>query len=50
MEKLDGIILRAHNAPKMNIPAETMHKFSASLIDNLVALHALDIKQRALIN
>ncbi|MES2371942.1 MAG: phosphotransferase family protein [Bacteroidota bacterium] len=48
MEKLDGIILRAHNALKMNIPAETMHQLSASLIDNLVALHALDIKTTGL--
>lgn len=48
MEKLDGIILRAHNAPKMNIPAETMQKLSASLIDNLVDLHALDIKATGL--
>jgi aminoglycoside phosphotransferase (APT) family kinase protein len=43
MEKLNGIILRAHSAPKMNIPAETMHNLSVSFIDNLVALHALDI-------
>jgi aminoglycoside phosphotransferase (APT) family kinase protein len=48
IEKLDGIILRAQNAPKMNIPAETMHKVSASLIDNLVDLHALDIKATGL--
>ncbi len=44
MEKLNGTILRAHSAPKMNISAETFRKLSASLIDNLVALHALDIK------
>lgn len=43
MEKLNGIILRAHTAPKMNISAETMHTLSASLVDNLVELHALDI-------
>jgi aminoglycoside phosphotransferase (APT) family kinase protein len=43
MEKLDGIILRAHNAPKMNITPETFRNLSAALIDNLVALHALDI-------
>jgi aminoglycoside phosphotransferase (APT) family kinase protein len=48
MEKLNGIILRAHNAPKMNILPETMHKLSASVIDNLVALHALDIKTTGL--
>ncbi len=44
MEKLSGTILRAHNAPKMNIPVETMRKLSASLVDNMVVLHALDIK------
>ncbi|MDB5210149.1 MAG: aminoglycoside phosphotransferase [Sediminibacterium sp.] len=48
MEKLSGIILRAHNAPKMNIDEETMHQLSASLIDNMVALHALDIKTTGL--
>lgn len=48
MEKLPGIILRAGNAPKMNIPPETLHKLSESLIDNLVALHALDIKTTGL--
>jgi aminoglycoside phosphotransferase (APT) family kinase protein len=49
MEKLDGIILRAHNAPKMNIAPETFRDLSASLIDNLVALHALDINTTGLI-
>ena len=48
MEKIPGSILRAGNAPKMNIPAETLHSISASLIDNLVALHALDIKTTGL--
>ncbi|MEO8171630.1 MAG: phosphotransferase family protein [Sediminibacterium sp.] len=43
MEKMNGIVLRAHNAPKMNIAPETMYSLSVSLIDNLVALHALDI-------
>lgn len=49
MEKLDGIILRAHNAPKMNIAPETFRDVSAALIDNLVALHALDIHTTGLI-
>lgn len=48
MEKLNGTILRAHNAPKMDISPETFRKLSASLIDNLVALHALDIKTTGL--
>ena len=49
MEKLDGIILRAHNAPRMNIAPETFRNLSAALIDNLVALHALDIHTTGLI-
>lgn len=48
MEKLSGIILRAGNAPKMYIPAETLKALSASLVDNLVTLHALDIKTTGL--
>lgn len=44
MEKLEGIILRAASAPKMNISAETMQAISTSFIDNLVTLHALDIQ------
>ena len=43
MEKLTGVILRASNAPAMNIPPETFRSVSAALIDNLVNLHALDI-------
>lgn len=49
MEKLPGIILRATNAPKMNLPAATLHTLSASLVDTLVALHALDIEATGLI-
>ena len=48
MEKLQGTILRAFNAPKMNMAAETMHAVSESLVDNLVALHALDIQATGL--
>lgn len=48
MEKMPGIILRAGNAPKMNIPAETYRQLSASLVDNLVALHALNIQATGL--
>jgi aminoglycoside phosphotransferase (APT) family kinase protein len=44
MEKMPGIILRASNAPKMNIPAETLHALSSAFVDNLVVLHALDIQ------
>ncbi len=48
MEKLPGIILRAGNAPKMNIAPETLYKLSEALVDNLVALHALDIQATGL--
>ncbi len=48
MEKLAGTILRAGNAPKMNIAAETFQTLSAALVDNLVELHALDIKSTGL--
>ena len=48
MEKLTGTILRASNAPKMNIPAEIFRNISASLVDNLVTLHSLDIKTTGL--
>lgn len=49
MERVPGVILRAHTAPKMTIPAETMRQLSLSLVDNLVKLHALDIQQTGLI-
>ena len=43
MENVAGTILRAFNAPKMNIAAETFQQLSAALVNNLVTLHALDI-------
>lgn len=49
MEKLEGIILRAQNAPKMQIPAATFQQLSGALVDNLAALHALDIERTGLI-
>lgn len=49
MEKLDGIILRAKQAPKMNIPPAVFRELSVSFIDKLVALHALDIQSTGLI-
>jgi aminoglycoside phosphotransferase (APT) family kinase protein len=48
MEKITGTILRATNAPKMNISAETFLMLSAALVDNLVNLHSLDIKTTGL--
>ncbi|TAH12253.1 MAG: phosphotransferase family protein [Sphingobacteriia bacterium] len=43
MEKLEGTILRAYNAPKMQLPASTFTLLSEQLIDTLVALHSIDI-------
>ena len=49
MERISGVILRAGNAPKMNLPADVFRKASEALIDNFVALHALDIHSTGLI-
>lgn len=48
MEKLSGTILRAGNAPKMNLSPETLSSISAAMVDNLVDLHALDIQHTGL--
>ena len=57
MERVEGIILRAKDAPKLmgNVSPEMMRKMSEALCDNLVELHAIDIEatdgqQPALIN
>ncbi|MBR2648579.1 MAG: phosphotransferase family protein [Sediminibacterium sp.] len=49
MQALEGIILRAHSAPKMNITEETFRSLSEKMIDTLVALHAIDIKKTELV-
>ena len=48
MEKLNGTILSASNAPKLNIPAKTLELLSFSMIDNLVNLHQLNIQSTQL--
>lgn len=48
MERLNGIILRPAMVKHMNIPPAEMRALSESLVDNLVALHALDIKETGL--
>ncbi|MBA4850776.1 phosphotransferase family protein [Emticicia sp. BO119] len=57
MERVEGIILRAKDAPKLmgNISPEMMRRMSEALCDNLVELHAINIEatspgQPALIN
>ncbi len=49
MEKMPGTILRAGNAPGRQIPPGTFHKLSAALVDNLVALHSINIEATGLI-
>ncbi len=49
MVRVPGVILRAQTASQLAISPETMRRLSESLVDNLVQLHALDIKQTGLI-
>ncbi len=48
MERVQGLILRAHTAPKMGLSPEQMRRSSEALIDNLADLHALDIEATGL--
>ena len=52
MERVQGIILRAEDAPKLvaSVAPEEMRKLSESLCDNLADLHAIDIETTGLIN
>ena len=49
MEKVTGIILRTTNAMKLNLAPELHRSISESIIDNLVALHDLDIHKTDLV-
>ncbi len=49
MERVEGVVLRAHTAPKAGLSAETYQRLSIALVDNLVELHTLDIQQTDLI-
>lgn len=48
MERLPGVILRPANTPLMDLAPDLLRSVAASLIDNLVALHALDIEATGL--
>jgi aminoglycoside phosphotransferase (APT) family kinase protein len=50
MERVQGVILRAHSAPKLGLSAQTMRTLSESMADTLVDLHAIDIQSTGLIN
>ncbi|MDP1841987.1 MAG: phosphotransferase family protein [Sediminibacterium sp.] len=49
MEKIEGTILRAFNAPKLMLAPSVFATLSKKLIDTLVALHAINIEQTGLI-
>ena len=49
MEKVEGTILRTATALKMNLSSSVYTSISESLINNLVALHAIDIYKTGLI-
>ena len=50
MERVQGVILRAHSAPKMGLEPTLLRGLSEALVDNMVALHAIDIQATGLIN
>lgn len=43
MERIQGVILRAHSAPKLAIDTATFKTLSEHFIDNLIRLHSIDI-------
>lgn len=49
MERVPGLILRAPMATTLNIAPDRMRQLSEVLIDNLVAIHALDIQATGLV-
>ena len=48
MERVAGVILRAANARSLNAAPETMRTLCENLIDNLAALHSLDLQTTGL--
>ena len=48
MERIPGTILRPSNTPQMNLAPELLRHIANSLVDNLVALHALPIEETGL--
>jgi aminoglycoside phosphotransferase (APT) family kinase protein len=48
MSRLRGAILRVSDAPKYQLPPQAWRQASTALVDNLAALHALDIEQTGL--
>jgi len=44
MERMQGVILRASNAPRLQLAPEILRASSEALVDNLAALHSLNIE------
>jgi aminoglycoside phosphotransferase (APT) family kinase protein len=49
MQRIEGIILRAHSTPKLGIEPQVFKTLSQNLVDNLVDLHSIDIQSSNLI-
>ncbi|SFC40040.1 phosphotransferase family protein [Spirosoma endophyticum] len=49
MERVPGIILRAPMAPTLNLAPALMRQLAEALVDNLVAIHGLDIHTSGMI-
>ncbi|NUQ26266.1 MAG: phosphotransferase family protein [Saprospiraceae bacterium] len=49
MERVNGIILRGHTISEVSPSADEMHALSIATIDNMVALHQLDIRHSRLL-
>ncbi len=50
MEQVDGIILRAYNAPKLHLTPTQFEHCAKQLIETLVQLHSIDINATGLID
>jgi aminoglycoside phosphotransferase (APT) family kinase protein len=50
MERVEGVILRANHARKLDFTPEKMRHLSEQLVDSLVSLHAIDIETTGLID
>jgi len=49
MERMQGVILRAHNTPGMQLEPELLRRISEALIDNLAVLHSINIETTGLL-
>jgi aminoglycoside phosphotransferase (APT) family kinase protein len=50
MQRVEGVILRAHHAQKLDFSPETMRHLSENLVDSMVELHAIDLKTAGLMD